>query len=141
MAAAKSRQIKFIIVAVLVLAPILFVLFWQAKDKRAVRKYKQQLLAAGEKLTIAELSPRLAAPENNNASSILRLQSKRRPNSILTTNAPRAMQMVAPGKAAVGWAQPAIVETHVTNTWEEELAAFDLESPTPEWVEQMIAHP
>src|SRR5437660_11062692 len=122
--ASRARQIKLIVVALRVATPILFVLFWQAKDKRAVRKYKEQLVARGEKLTIAELVPRPVETENNQASTIFRLSRKRSPASLLTTNPPHAMHMVAPGKAAVGWAQTAIVDGTRTNSWDEEQAAF-----------------
>src|SRR5690242_10661615 len=96
----RSRQIRFIIVAIVVAAPILFVLFWQAKDKRAVRKYKRQLIAAGEKLDIDALAGHRAPPEGNSASLIFPLYTKRSGGGVLDTNPPRAMHLVAPGKAA-----------------------------------------
>jgi hypothetical protein len=140
----QSRQIRFIIVAMLIADPILFVLFWQAKDKRAAHKYKQQLLAAGEKLDTDQLIARPADPESNSASrtlAIFRLPGRRSSNSVLTTNEPHAMHIVAPGKAAVAWAQPAIIDKGVTNLWNEELEALSREAPPPEWIEQIITHP
>jgi hypothetical protein len=137
----RSRQIRFIIVAIIVAAPILFVLFWQAKDKRAVRKYKTQLMAAGEKLGIDALAPHPAPPEANSASLIFPLYSKRSGGGVLDTNPPRAMHLVAPGKATVGSAQATIIDALVTNSWSDELEAFSARSPGPEWIEQMIAHP
>lgn len=141
MASPRSRQIKLAIVAVLIAVPVLFVLFWQAKDKRAVRQYKQHLLAAGEKLTIGELTPRPAFPENNTAPSLFKSYSRRPGSSILSTNEPRAMRLVAPGKAAVGWAQPSIIGERITNSWDEALDAYALEAPPPEWIDQIIASP
>ncbi len=140
----KARQVAFTIVVVLVVAPILFAWFWQAKDKAAVRKYKEQLQAAGEKLTIAEILSRPPARESNSAAAaamVFRMSRSRSGTGLLTTNEPRAMHMIVPGKAVIGWAQPAVMRDRFTNSWEEELEALSKEALPPEWIDQIIAHP
>lgn len=95
------------------------------KPKHAVAAYKQQLIAAGEKLEIDELIPPPVAPEQNGAD--LFYQAAALLNSgqnVLETNLPPAMRMVAPGKAMVGWGQPAIRDAKATNSWDEVEAAL-----------------
>ena len=138
----RSPQFKFVILALVILAPIVFVLFWQAKDKAAVRKYRAKLSAAGEPLTLNQVLAKTVRPESNGtfmAQQALRL-FRSSGSSLLDTNEPRAMRMVAPGKAMLGWNQSA-VRDQVTNSWEEVFAALAQQCPPPEWIDQIIETP
>jgi hypothetical protein len=96
---------------------------YHSRPERAVEKYKRELIAAGEKLTIPEVLPEPLPADRNGVGIFLHAQPlvmNRR--SLLGTNSPLAMRMVAPGRALVGWAQPD-VRDDTTNSWEEVNAA------------------
>lgn len=96
--------------------------FWQAK--RAVMSYRKELIAAGERLTVKELLPP-AIPEDQNGAELFRkayaaLANRR--DTLLETNPPAGMQIIAPGRALIRWQQPEIteiLEAKATNSWAE----------------------
>ncbi len=92
---------------------------WQAK--RAVMAYRQQLIAAGEKLTVKELIPPTPPKEEDGAELFYKAQALMNASSsgLLSTNPPSSMRAIAPGKAAVGWLQPNLRDDKVTNTWDD----------------------
>ncbi len=92
-------------------------LYWQ--PRRAVAKYKQQLLSRGEHLTIAELIPPFIPAESNSASlfqGVFPIWPKA--GKLIDTNPPPAMRLIGPGKAMVGASQPSLLGEG-SNTWEE----------------------
>ena len=98
---------------------------WRAK--RAVIAYRQQLISAGEKLTVKELIPPTPAKEDDGAELFHRVHAKISiyTKDILVTNPPSAMRAVAPGKAMVGWQQPNIRGDKETNTWDDLAMTLD----------------
>jgi hypothetical protein len=114
---------------------------FHSKSERAVAKYKRQLVAAGEKLTIEECWPRLRPDERNGAGIFFQAQTHglNRPG-LLQSNAPAAMRMVGPGKAVIGWAQPNVRDTQ-TNSWEEIKATLSDKREAMEILEQLIEAP
>jgi hypothetical protein len=106
------------------------------RGRLAVERYRRQLLAAGEKLNVNDLLPQLSPAEENGA-SLFRptIGAWNRATDLLAQNSPPAMQMVGPGKAMVGWAQPN-VRTDRTNTWAEIEAALALADETLEQVRE-----
>src|SRR5262249_46072290 len=104
---------------------------------RAVERYKGQRSAAGKRLTIGDVRPPMVLPERNGAALFREaLPYLRSRNSLLDTNPPVAMRMVAPGKALVAWQQLDIRDNvgaegirasakNGTNTWEQAESALD----------------
>jgi len=80
--------------------------------RRALEATRSRLQAAGERLTIEEcVGPRVPAHEAAARRFLLAAQSLWAQRSLaeqLDCAAPRAMEMVAPGKALVGWQQGAL---------------------------------
>src|SRR5437764_764694 len=112
-----------------------------SRPQREVAAYKSTLLAKGEKLTVDQLLPEPVPFERNSAqvfnqSRIVR-SSK---GNLFDTNAPSAMQMVAPGKALIRSAQPC-VRNEATNTWEEAERVFAQDDQAVELREQIIERP
>jgi hypothetical protein len=108
----------FVLFVILGIALVVLHFYWQL----SVENYQKQLQARGEKLQVAELMPPTVAPPDNSASNFLQAAALLSTNSgILQTNPPPAMRMVTPGKAMVGWAQPAVCDEteRSTNTWNE----------------------
>jgi len=113
--------------------------------KHAVTKYKQQLIAAGEKLTIQELIPTPVPVEENSADLFLKAMPLLNVGQgLLLTNQPPAMRMVMLGKALVGWKQPDIRDfssKEVTNSWAEAEAAVAQISDGLELLRQVVDRP
>jgi hypothetical protein len=110
-----KRWLKtLLILAVIFGTPTLWLLVSHIIAKRALEHYKAQLRAAGEKLTIAELLPPRATSEQNGAKLI---EEAFNHMTNLPSIRPMAMEMVAPGKAMIGWQQPELVLPRFTNSW------------------------
>jgi hypothetical protein len=136
----KTSRIFLIISGLLLIAVGLSAYLFHAKRKNAVDKYRAQLVANGEKLTISEMLPRGVRPDQNSLATFQtanRLLGKYR---FFDTNAPGPMRSVKPGKAMVAWAQPD-VRNEKTNTWEECQAAAANESELIEMLQGVIERP
>ena len=111
------------------------------RARRAVTKYKAHLLAQGEKLSVSEVMPPFLPDSQNSAGTVrevIALLNKK--PGLLDTNPPRAMRMVAPGKAVVGWMQPEIHD-ETTNTWDEIQSAIEAEQDTLALLGSLIERP
>src|SRR5262245_15635175 len=94
------RKILLSVVAVILLfAGFLVIMHYRAKW--VVEAYRKQLIAQGEKLSIAELVP--PAPTNglSGAPALMAV----RLNSLNDDLYPSVMKMLSPGRARVGWTQ------------------------------------
>jgi hypothetical protein len=134
------RTAKVLVFLLMVLAALAYAFHF--RWKWGAENYKRQLLAAGEKLTVDELIPPPVPPEQNSAAIFLKAadEIKRHP-TLLDTNPPGAMRMVAPGKAMIGWTMPDIRSDEATNTWEEAEADLSLNHESLELLRQIIERP
>lgn len=119
--------------------------FWGYRSlshpQRAVAAYKRKLLAAGEKLTVGELLPERVPFQRNGVEIFNQSRTARSlQGSLLDTNAPSGMRMVAPGRALVRWAQ-ADVRDETTNSWEEAEGALTQDYPGLQLLEGIIERP
>jgi hypothetical protein len=122
----RSKRNFIIIAALLVIALAIAIASVPYRARRAVERYQAQLLASGEKLNPEQLWP-IPPPLESNGAPLFRqvmMLNWSGLTNILDKNAPVAMRMIAPGKAAVGWAQPNVHSNIDTNTWEEIEAAL-----------------
>jgi hypothetical protein len=112
-------------IAFLILIGVVFVggnFFWV---RYALTSYRQQLIASGEKLAVAELIPPAIRESSNGATRFLRASALVPAKLALwETNPPNPMVMIAPGKALVCWQQPAVITKFrrnemATNSWRE----------------------
>ncbi|MBC8096521.1 MAG: hypothetical protein H7Y43_11985 [Akkermansiaceae bacterium] len=91
------------------------------RSKNAVERYRDQLRAAGEKVDLKDVIP-APPPGQMNATPLFREASRFFKSALtdaLSTNAPSAMKMIAPGKAIIGWQQPYVVDAPSSNSWDE----------------------
>lgn len=141
----RPRPVALIAIGLILFTLGLWVWAIHFRAKRAVVNYKLQLIAAGEKLTVDELIPKPVPPEQNSADIFLKAVARLNfRQSLLDSNPPPAMRMVAPGKAMTGWALPDIrdsYENKTTNTWAEADAAIAEISEALELLQQMVEHP
>ena len=131
-----------IVLGVLLVAFV--VLMWVAhlRSKGPVEAYKEQLRAAGEKLTIDALIPPHVPTEQNSVEIFRQAVGPLRAwPSFLDTNPPPAMRMVAPGKAAIGWTLPDIRSGDVTNMWEDADVDLGLRYESLKLLQEIIEHP
>ena len=136
-----SRQVALCAGVILLLTAGLWLYRSLSRPQREVAGYKRKLLAAGEKLTVEELLP-AGVPFERNSVAIFNQSHlvRNAKGSLLDTNGPSAMQMVAPGKALIRWAQPD-VRNETTNTWEETEAVLAQDDQALELLEQIIERP
>jgi hypothetical protein len=99
------------------------------QSQGSLEHYRKQLLAAGEKLDIDAFIPPRVDPDKDGAALIDKAcwYIAPRGRSLISTNPPGPMEIVAPAKARVLWQQHEIVSVlsgrHATNTW----AALELD--------------
>jgi|SRR5665213_71215 len=128
-----SRRKKILIVAGIVLGvAILIPVIRHYQLRFAVANYVAELKAKGEPMDLAQVIPPPVPPEQNGVPFIQNALTNLPRSSVVWTNPPKAMQMILPGKAEIGWQRSNIIELRGlgipddTNTWEDlgwELAA------------------
>jgi hypothetical protein len=96
-------KILFVLVVLLILGFIF--LTPHGRYRHELEAYKQQLVARGEKLTIAELAPPPSIDPSNGAKAFMQFMG----NYSSPTDYPSAMKMVAPGLAEIGCTNDAAV--------------------------------
>lgn len=119
-----KRWLKtFLILIAIFLIPTLWLLVSHILAKHALERYKVQLRAAGEKLTIDELLPPYVPPDKNGAKLFTQAFPYLHFEGLFDSNPPPATRMVAPGKAMIGWQQSEIVSVYdppiLTNSWRD----------------------
>src|SRR6267378_1040436 len=136
-----SRRIAGGFGAACALALGIWAYLFHARSEWALADYKKQLRAAGEPLSVDELLPRPADLDANGARIFQQAQRFFIAGaSLLDSNPPAAMWMVAPGKAMVGWKQPDLRDEGA-NTWEQAEAELDREREALELLEQISERP
>jgi hypothetical protein len=116
------------------------------RPKRAVARYQRELLARGEKLTLAEWIPPLL-PAERDASAALQpfFVPRGGASTLLDSNYPPSLLMVAPGRAMPGWRRPEIVDLFAkppaTNSWEQIAGALGDEAPLLEALALLVERP
>jgi len=128
--------------AVLVVLLVVSIYLSHVQAKNPAQSYKEQLRAAGEKLTIEELIPPRVPAEQNGA-DLLRQAAALATTSrgIFDKNPPPAMRMIAPGKATIGWQRPDIRNEGATNSWEDAYAMLEYRAGELELLQKLIERP
>jgi hypothetical protein len=134
-------------IAILILIGVVFFggnYFWM---RYALTSYRQELIAAGEKLTVAELIPPAIPESSNGATRLLRANALVPAKLALwDTNPPNPMIMIAPGKAMVCWQQPEVISNYrrnqmATNSWEEMQAELERIAAALEGFDELAEYP
>jgi hypothetical protein len=138
-----SRRTKiFTIVGIVLGAAILIPVIRHYQLRFAVDAYVAQLKAKGEPMDLAQVIPPPVPPEQNSAAKFLKAASLLDTNwNVLGSNPPPALQMVAPGKAMIGWRQPAIRYMGATNSWTEIQTVLAEDGEALKLLSQIVDHP
>ncbi len=138
-----SRRRKiFIVVGIILGVAVLIPVIRHYQLRFEVESYIAELKAKGERMELVQVVP-LPVPTNQNSASLfLKAVSLFNTNeTVLNTNQPPTVRMVAAGKAMVGWQRPDVCEYvhEATNSWQEidfalakESGALDLLRQLPE---------
>jgi hypothetical protein len=138
----RKEPVLLLVVALLALGLGIGAMVYHQQAKRAVAEYREQLIAGGEKLTVAELTPKPVSTQQNGANILSKaITLMNFSPDVLHSNPPSGMTMVAPGKARVGWAQPNIRSKEATNAWEDAIAAVGNLSAALTLLEELIERP
>jgi hypothetical protein len=109
--------------------------------QKAVDAYRKSLIASGEKLEIAEVTPPPVPPGQNGA-DLINEAAALLPSYISDwTNLPPAMHIITPGRAIVCFLQPEVSDEIFTNSWTNVLAAAKENRPATELLRQVINFP
>jgi hypothetical protein len=136
-----------LLIAAIVLVLAIVLATSSGHSKSAVDRYRDQLRAAGEKMDFKDVIPPHPDPGSNGLEFFTQAFAAMAPtaNGILSTNAPSAMKMVAPGKAMIGWQQSEIVSFYqndaVTNTWADLDQQLQLGSAAIDFLRQGTERP
>ena len=96
----RTRKRALLITAILLALPVLFLFEEHLRGKRGLAKFKRELVAKGEKLTIEECRPPFPAEADNGYGEFLRAMTMVESQSIADA-APPSLRAVAPGKVHV----------------------------------------
>jgi hypothetical protein len=124
--------------AFLILLAVSLTVTMHVQPENELEAYKKTLRDKGEKLELSEVIPPPVAPESNSVNAV---QDAFRMFGSGAENIPYAMQMVAPGKALIGWRQPDVRGFDFTNSWEEFAVGVEADRPAIELLHEVLERP
>lgn len=117
----------------------LFLLIAHWRAKAGAEKYKAQLRAQGEKLSIAELIPVPPASGSNGVQVVINAAA--RLSGLDSKVQPTVMKMVQPGRARVTWMQPVLPTDQSSNIWPELQSELEAHKSTFAELREGLAKP
>src|SRR6266511_3118197 len=138
-----TRLKRRTLISVLVLAGLaaLLAALHNVRSKRALRAFKADLVAMGEKLTIEEMTPPADLEARRAANDLMQAAWQLRAGLVVPNNLPRVMGSVLPGKASVGWKQSGIHDARKTNTWDELARDLKMNAVALEQIREVLRSP
>src|SRR2546430_3311083 len=102
-----TRLKRRILISVLALAGLtaLLIPLHNFRARQALAARKAELVAQGERLTVEELMPPSSSDARHAANDLVQAAWQLRQGSFGPNILPKAMAVVSPGKASVGWKQ------------------------------------
>lgn len=138
----KTRWKILIVVGIVFAVTILIPVIRHYQLRFAVESYVAQLKAKDEPMELAQVIPPPVPPEQNSADTFRSAAALLvTDQSLLITNSPSGMRMVAPGKAMIRWQQPDIRDVNGTNSWENVTAAVVQNANAFALLQQIIEKP
>ena len=139
-----NRRRKFLISIVVVLGlAILIPYIHHHRLRAAVEAYIAELKAKGEPMDLAQVIPLPVPPEQNSAPLITNALNQIKGYYTTMKSDPPGLSMIAPGKAMIGWRQPAIYNRsfNVTNSWEQLGTELVKEQDNLTKLRRLVDHP
>ena len=130
-----------VLIALGILAGLLaasMVMSFRVRPANELEAYKKYLHDHGEKLELSQVQPPPVAPESN---AVNEVQTAFGMIEATAAKNPEAMQMVAPGKALIGWSQPDARGYDFTNSWEEFATVVESNRPAFELLHTVLTRP
>lgn len=126
-----KRRLKpmFLVFAALVALCVIFLLVERFRGQIALARYKQSLIAKGEKLSPQDFVRQFPEAENG-APQVIKAVQRLQPGTVLPANPPPRMRLVPSGRAIVGFREPMWVEkgTYRDGEWRDETVTNHWES-------------
>ena len=138
-----TRLKRRTLISVLALAGLaaLLAALHNVRSKQALRAFKADLIAKGEKLTIEEMTPSAHLEARRAANDLMQAAWQLRGGLVVPNNPPRAMGSILLGKASVGWRQSGIRDDTKTNAWDELEEDLKLNAATLEQIRETLKSP
>jgi hypothetical protein len=139
-----NRRRKFLISIVVVLGlAILIPYIHHHRLRAAVEACIAELKAKGEPMDLAQVIPSPIPPEQNSAPLITNALNQIKGYYTTMKSDPPGLSMIAPGKAMIGWRQPAIYNRsfNVTNSWEQLGTELVKEQDNLTKLRRLVDHP
>ncbi len=138
-----NRRAKIIIgIGAAFVVVILISVIHHYQLRAEVNAYIAQLKAKGELLDLAQVIPPPVPPDQNGAPLLLKAALTVNSNwNELTLIPPPMMQIVAPGKAMIGWQQPDIRNWGLTNSWDNLQKVLEKDKEALNGVRQITDRP
>jgi hypothetical protein len=141
-----SRRRRILLwAAVVLVAAILLPVLWHYQLKAAVDRYRAELKARGEPMELVQALPPAVPPQEDGTGFFLKAAALLHTNrTVLDSNRPPSMRMVAPGKAMVGWKQADVRDPGrhgSTNSWDEIAAAVAQDAAAIASLRESISRP
>ena len=95
----RLKRRTLIFVFALVGLAVLLAALHNVRSKRALRAFKTELIAKGEKLTVEEMTPPSHPEARRAANDLMQAAWQLRAGLVVPNNLPKAMGVVLPGKA------------------------------------------
>src|SRR5881394_5915 len=137
----RLKRRTLIFVFALVGLAVLLAALHNVRSKRALRAFKTELIAKGEKLTVEEMTPPSHPEALRAANDLMQAAWQLRAGLVVPNNLPKAMGVVLPGKASVGWKQFGIRDAKKTNTWDELAEDLKLNAAALEQIREALRSP
>jgi hypothetical protein len=144
----KKWWVKLLVAFAVMLLALGLCFLKSGSDSRArLEQYQRRLVAAGENLDIEAYTPPHVEAERNGADLIEDASRYFVPNgmSMVTSNPPTAMCLVAPGKAKSAWAENEVIflkgNYFKTNSWNALEADLTVQNSAFELLQQAAARP
>ncbi|HEY4416077.1 MAG TPA: hypothetical protein VGO57_10320 [Verrucomicrobiae bacterium] len=115
-----------------------FLLTMSVSPMNALEAYKKSLRERGEKVEFSELSLRPVPAESNSVEAV---EQAFRLFGSGEQKVPYAMQMVVPGKALIGWMQPAARGYNFVSSWDDFIAEEAADRPGIALLHQVLDRP
>ena len=125
----RLRTKVFLVFLALVAAAVLYGVWLHYRLKGTVESYRRELVARGEKVTIAELTPLLPTNGPNGAGPLLSAAARFSARGYDYHLAPATMRYITNGRARVAWSQEELIDSNGTNLWPGVAKALEARGP------------
>ena len=138
----RKRGIKILVKSLLALFALLvvFLLFERVRGQISLARYRQRLIAQGEKLSARDFVSSASESENG-APEVFEATKRLREGVVLPKSYPLRMKLTSSGRAVVGFREPEWIDDKVANRWEQLAADLKANEATLREIRRALEKP